>query len=107
MPQSVIEAWAFARAYVDASWVDVLSLIGGLAYAHLQRRRCGSLHPWVSKNTGMDVANGVSLVPLALLAVGGLSNKVLTELLQANRLTLAVAGIFALLAILERPSPRP
>ena len=105
MPTFLSEAWAWLIAYVDASWVDILSLAGGVVYAARRKRRCIPPQPWISKAMGLDVANGVSLVPLALLVVGMLSTRVLGELMHANRLILAVAGIVALLAILEEPKP--
>jgi hypothetical protein len=91
-------------ALLDGSWVDICSLAGALVYAAFRcyrTRKKGIQQRIVSKVTGIDVANGVSLFPLLLLCVGSISSSVLTALVQSNKLILSVAGIVAILAILD------
>ncbi|HEV2549753.1 MAG TPA: hypothetical protein VGU20_20735 [Stellaceae bacterium] len=90
----------FLSQYVDASWVDVGSLVVALIYA-ASRYRKSTTQALISKDTGRDVLHGLALFPLILIFVGGLSKPVLTAVLDSNRLVLAVAGLVALLAILE------
>ena len=57
---------------------------------------------WISRQTGLDLANGVSLFPLLLLALSVFSTKLLHVVVSSNKLILAVAGAVALFAILEK-----
>ncbi|MGJ0507485.1 MAG: hypothetical protein ACR652_10170 [Methylocystis sp.] len=93
--------WGVVSPYLDGNWFDVLSLIGGIGYAVYRWRKCCPSRPFVTKETGIDVANGVGLFPLLMLSFSIISSRVLTEVLQSNRLILSVAGVVALLAILE------
>lgn len=49
----------------------------------------------------MDFANGAALFPLLLLTFCPFSSSLLKGLVEASKMSLAVAGFFALLAILE------
>ncbi|MDN4052886.1 hypothetical protein QPK32_07340 [Massilia sp. YIM B02763] len=49
----------------------------------------------------MDFANGTALFPLLVLTFCPLSSGLVSGLVDANKMTLAVAGFFALLAVLE------
>ncbi len=91
----------FLQPYLDGNWFDILSLLGGLLYAGLRARRSNPRHKLISRETGVDVANGVGLFPLLMLATASFSSSALSELLHSNRLILSVAGVVALLAILE------
>jgi hypothetical protein len=86
--------------YIDASWVDIGSLAVAIIYA-LMRYRKSTTQALISNDTGRDVLHGLALFPLILIFVGGLSKPVLTAVLDSNRLVLSVAGLVALLAILE------
>jgi hypothetical protein len=86
--------------YIDASWVDVGSLVIAVIYA-VSRYRKSTTQALISKDTGRDVLHGLALFPLVLIFIGGLSRPVLSAVLEGNRLVLAVAGLVALLAILE------
>ena len=57
----------------------------------------------ISKMTGMDFANGVALFPLLILTFCVLSSQLIKSLVDASKMSLSVAGFFALLAILEEP----
>jgi hypothetical protein len=90
----------YISQYIDASWVDIGSLVLAMIYA-ASRYRKSKTQALISKDTGRDVLHGLALFPLVLIFVGGLSKLVLTAVLSSNRLVLAVAGLVALLAILE------
>ena len=85
-------------AWIDGNWVDIGSLVVALLYAALRAYRKGTKK--ISRRTAMDVANGTSIFPLLMLGVSGISSKVLSELMTSNKL-LSVAGVCALLALLE------
>jgi hypothetical protein len=85
----------------DGNWVDVGSIATGIAYIAFQRFRKPIVPKFVSKDTGMDFANGAALFPLLLLTFCPLSSGLVKGLVDASKMSLAVAGFFALLAILE------
>lgn len=86
-------------AYIDGNWVDVGSLLLALAYAFWKACKCKRKK--ISKATAVDIANGASLFPLLLLGCSIFSSRLLIELMQANKLILSVAGLCALLSMLE------
>lgn len=85
--------------WFDGNWVDMGSLLVALAYAYW-KTRCAKKR-FISKYTAIQLANGTSLFPLTLLGLSLFSSKLLSALLSANKLILSVAGICALLAMLE------
>lgn len=85
--------------YINGNWVDLGSLITALIYAFWKAHKNGVKK--ISKKTATDIANGASLFPLFLLGVSIFSSKLLTEVLHANKLILSVAGLCALLSMLE------
>lgn len=86
-------------AYIDGNWVDVGSLLLALLYAFWKANK--NCRKKISKATAVDIANGASLFPLLLLGCSIVSSQLLTELMQANKLILSVAGLCALLSMLE------
>ena len=86
-------------SYIDGNWVDVGSLDLALLYALWKAKKHGRKK--VSKATAIDIANGASFFPLLLLGCSIVSSRLLTELMQANKLILSVAGLCALLSMLE------
>jgi hypothetical protein len=88
-------------AILDGSWFDICSLSGGILYAVHRCRKSTKQQKWISRTTGLDVANGVSLFPLSMLVLVSFSSSALSSLLLSNKLILSVAGLLALLAILE------
>jgi hypothetical protein len=68
---------------------------GGLLYAGIRTRRSNPRRKLISRETGVE------LFPLLMLAIASVSTSALSELLHSNRLILSVAGVVALLAILE------
>lgn len=85
--------------YYDGNWVDVVSFIVGIIYASIKRHQANI--PWCSKSIGLHLANGIGLFPMVLLILGVFSKLAVVQLLESSRLTLAVAGVFALLAMLD------
>jgi hypothetical protein len=110
---------------IDGNWVDDCSFVmaGVWAVARYVRQRGASQsvrsvrrahvrgrmrwrkpvarRRFFGKATATDVANGVSIFPLCILAASVFSDWLLNALLLANRLILSVAGVAALFGILE------
>lgn len=86
--------------WLDGNWVDMATLAMAMVYAAAKCRRNGDRR-WISRDTGLRVAHGVALFPLLLLAVSSLSSAALDALLHSHKIILSVAGVVALLAILE------
>jgi hypothetical protein len=93
--------WGTIRPYLDGRWFDICSLLVGIGYSGIRYRKANPRRNWLSKDTGVDVANGVGLFPLFVLAIASFSSTALSELVHSNRLVLSVAGLVALFAILE------
>lgn len=86
---------------IDGNWVDIGSAITGFVYiVTCQIRRKGRVG-LISKQTGLDFANGAALFPLMIMSCSVLSSKLVSGLVEASKMSLSVAGVFALLAILE------
>lgn len=90
-----------AVVYFDGNWIDCASLMGGVGYALYKCYKASPRRKVISKETGLDIANGVSLVPLAILSLTIFSNPLLEALFRSNKLILSVAGLVALLSMLE------
>lgn len=90
-----------ALALIDGNWIDICSIFSGLLYVGYRRKYCGITTKLLSRPTGMDFANGVALFPLFLLTFSVLSSHIVKNLVEASKISLSVAGAFALLAILE------
>lgn len=91
--------------WYDGNWIDIGSIVAGIGYALIQRLRGILVCPILSAKVGMCVATGASLFPLTLLGVSVISSSLVVELRSASRLTLSIAGIVAVLAILEQGEP--
>ena len=88
-----------------ANWVDIFSLslaiLYGIGRSIIARQRL------ISRTTGLSIANGIGLFPLLLLVVSTFWNDALTAMLQSNKVILSIAGIVALLSIMEDFTKRP
>lgn len=93
----------FPTIHIDGNWVDLGSIITGLLYIGIQRYRRAKFCNLISKKTGIDFANGAALFPLFILTLSVLSSDLVKSLVEASKMSLSVAGFFALLAILEEP----
>jgi hypothetical protein len=108
---------------IDGNWVDDCSFLLAAAWAVARYFRRRELPPparrgtsrsrhhsrsgratkqrFFCKATAVDVANGVCIFPLCILATSVFSDWLLNALLLANRLILSVAGVAALFGVLE------
>lgn len=91
----------FSLSLIDGNWIDICSLLSGFVYVAYRRKFCVATGKLVSKETGFHFANGVALFPLLVLTFSTLSSHLVQSLLEASKISLSVAGAFALLAILE------
>lgn len=82
-----------------ASHVDMMSLLFAIVYGLLRTLKThGKI---LSRATGLSIANGIAIFPLALMVLSGFWTDALNAVLQSNKVILSIAGIVALLAILE------
>ena len=91
---------------IDGNWIDIFSLMCGAVYAaykgHINIRLSKTKkYKIISKKTGVDFANGVALFPLLVLPMASISSEVMQNLFEASKATIAIAGVFGALAILE------
>ncbi len=91
--------------FADGSWFDIVSLVVAIVYAVLRWTKCSGAYNLVSRTTGFDVLNGVSIFPLFMLALSVVSSSVLASILTSNKLILSTAGLVALFAVLEDVNP--
>jgi hypothetical protein len=75
-----------------------MSLLCAIAYAEVKRRKRVA-HQRSSARKPGSTSNGVGIFPFFVLTT--FSSVMLTKLLEANKLILSVAGVVALLAILD------
>lgn len=94
------EVFAHPMTWIDGNWIDIFSFGLALLYAFAKALKRRPVR-FVSKAMVSDLANGTSLFPLFLLGMTIVSSRLLRELLRANKLILSVAGICALIALLE------
>ncbi|HXY57826.1 MAG TPA: hypothetical protein VEH76_04515 [Methylocystis sp.] len=92
---------ASVSQYFDGNWLDAASLLCAMVYAGHRRNKTNPTRKIICKDTGVDIANGVGIFPLFVLSLASISSMALAKLLESNKLILSVAGIVALLAILE------
>lgn len=85
---------------IDGNWIDITSFVVAVLYAITKAYRRNPKNI-VSKSTSLDLANGTSIFPLLLLGLTLFSSKLLNQLLGSNKVILSVAGMCALLAMLE------
>jgi hypothetical protein len=90
----------------DGNWVDCGSFACGVIYAAWQAWRERERRRFVSRATAFDFANGVALLPQSLMLLCVLSTTIIDGLIEASKLSLCIAGGFALIALLEDPIAR-
>lgn len=91
----------FPSIPIDGNWVDIGSAATGFIYIVICKFRRQGRVSLISKQTGLDFANGAALFPLLIMSCSVLSSKLVGGLVEASKMSLSVAGVFALLAILE------
>lgn len=82
-----------------ANYVNIASLAVAIIYGIARSKKLKQR--LISKATGLTIANGISLFPLVLLVASTAWPTALTALLESNKVILSIAGIVALLSILE------
>jgi len=87
--------------YLDANWIDAGAILGALIFAAYRWKKADPSRRFLHTRTGYDFANGAALFPLFVLALSVFSSWLVKELMSASRVTLSVAGVVALLALLE------
>jgi hypothetical protein len=99
--------WTSGYALFDGNRVDVATLILALLYAAIMHRRVGKAlgRKPISMQTGLCVVHGIALFPLLLLSLSVFSSQALEELVHSDKIIISVAGIVALLAVLEDRPP--
>jgi hypothetical protein len=110
---------------IDGNWIDECSFVMSAVWTigrHVRqrrvvrpasamrmgrsRRRARSMRPaarraFIGRATAADLASGMSVFPLCILALSVFSDWLLNALLLANRAILSVAGVSALFGVLE------
>jgi hypothetical protein len=88
-----------ALANSPLNWVDVCSLtlavIYGVTRSLILKQRL------ISRGTGLGIASGIGLFPLVLLVASTYWNAALVAVLQSNKVILSLAGVVALITLLE------
>jgi hypothetical protein len=74
----------------DGNWVDAATLLVAVIYAYL--RRSSPNQPFLSKETGLRIAHGVALFPLALLTLASISSFALDAILHSHKIILSVSA---------------
>jgi hypothetical protein len=84
-------------------WVDALSLSFAVVFAI--GRAMFLKQKILSRGTALGMCNGIVLVPLGMLVISTYSDKVLTSVIQSNRVVLSLAAVVALFTIVEDALP--
>lgn len=84
----------------DGNWIDCVSAVVAVFFMLAQKRR-KEIDKWTDRRLASYIATGIGLFPVLILALSIVSTDLLHELLKASRVTLFIAGTFALLAMLE------
>ena len=88
---------------IDGNWVDICSVLTGIAHIPYRRHGDNNNGKLISKTTGLHFAVGVAIFPQFVLTFCVFSSQLELSLLATSNLSLSVAGFFALMALLEKP----
>jgi hypothetical protein len=90
--------------HFDGHWIDSCTLLFSLLFAiwRYSRRKESPRPPFFQKQTGKDFLDGAVIFPLAVLIICPISSDITKSVLDSTRLTLAVAGFVAIMAVMER-----
>lgn len=96
-------AFSWLSNYFDGSFVDVGSILVALCFVlwHRHRLPCNTRCAFLSRETGRLLVNAISIFPLFLLAASIFSSKLTELLLGGSKITLTIAGSYALFTMLE------
>lgn len=94
--------WSFLQ-YLDGSWVDIGSMLLAVAIVCVQRHRTPkcSRCAFFTRSTARELASALTVFPLFLLTISSVFTKITPHLLNGSRITLTVAGGYALFSMLE------
>jgi hypothetical protein len=90
---------ASLKAHYGKDWVDVATFVTAGAYVLYRRWRRHS--PMRLRVAARHMMDGSAVFPLALLSVSVFSRHAVEALLASSRVTLSIAGLFALLSVLS------
>ena len=88
---------------IDGDWVDMCSFLAGVIHIVYRRYDNANNGNLISTMTAIQYATGVAIFPQLLLTFCVFSSQLERSLLAASKISLSVAGAFALVALLEKP----
>lgn len=86
---------------LSLNWVDDGTFVVAIGYALVRHFRRQPRKAFRSGATRKDFLDGTALFPLFVLSLSLFSDRLTQDLLHANKLILSVAGVVAILAVLE------
>ena len=86
-------------SYIDGGPLDIITLLVAIVIAVAKCYRHN--HALISKEMGFNVVHGIAIFPLFVLSLAVFNKELIAELAKGNSLILSVAGVVALLSILE------
>ena len=89
---------SFLWLHYQKDWVDVGTFLVSLLYTVYRAYRTG--FKMKLRDAGRQAMDGAAVFPLLLLALTVFSRHILEALMASSRVTLSIAGLFALFAIL-------
>lgn len=87
----------------DANWLDTCSFVAGVGNVFFQKLRLSL--SWNGERFFFAFMNGLAVPPLVLLTLATFASGLLFYLAKASRVTLCIAGIAGLLALLDLQGP--
>jgi hypothetical protein len=92
--------------WLDANWLDASCFAAGFLNVGFQRFRSRSASSsWTGKKIFWSFVNGLGVPPLVILIFATLASGLLAFLASGSRITLAIAGLAGLLALLDMQGP--
>ena len=92
-------------SFIDANWVDLGSVLTGIANVMWQKR-LRKILSWADRQLWYDLASGVSMFPVLVLGFSVFSSQLVEQLEKGNRIIVGLAAAAALWALLDyRPHP--
>jgi hypothetical protein len=88
---------------IDGNWVDMCSVLAGMAHIAYRRHGFSDSGKLISKMTGIYFTTGVAIFPQVILTFCVFSSQLERSLLTTSNISLSVAGFCALMALLEKP----
>lgn len=89
-------------SWIDASWVDLGSFVTAIIFLAVQHFR-GKINLADRDGVLAGLANGFSLFPLIIMFGAFFASKLAHELTSASRVTMVIASVSAIYAIVKDP----